>query len=90
MVSQIVTVTNASGLHARPATAFVKECVSHKNCKITFKKVGEDKEYQSRSIVSVLQAVVKCGTEIELIADGENEEEALKSVVAAVEAGLGE
>ena len=40
MVSQKVTVMNASGLHARPANAFVKEAVRHAGCNILIKKDG--------------------------------------------------
>ena len=88
MVSQKVTVMNASGLHARPANAFVKEAVRHAGCNIFIKKDG--KSFMGKSIVSVLSACVKCGTEIELVADGANEEQALQDMVAAVESGLGE
>ena len=90
MVSQIVEVKNASGLHARPANVFVKEALSHKGCKITFKKEGEDRVFQARSMVSVIQAVVKCGTRIEIFAEGEDEEAALQAMVEAVASGLGE
>ena len=74
MVSQKVTVMNASGLHARPANAFVKD----------------GKTYMGKSIVSVLSACVKCGTEIELVADGNDEAQALQDMVSAVNSGLGE
>ena len=84
MVSQKVTVMNASGLHARPANAFVKEAV----CNILIKKDG--KTYMGKSIVSVLSACVKCGTEIELVADGNDEAQALQDMVSAVNSGLGE
>ena len=42
------------------------------------------------TILSVLGACIKKGDEIELVCDGEDEEEALKEMVAAVEGGLGE
>lgn len=88
MVSQKVTVMNASGLHARPANAFVKEAVRHVGCNILIKKDG--KTYMGKSIVSVLSACVKCGTEIELVADGNDEAQALQDMVSAVNSGLGE
>ena len=83
MVSQKVTVMNASGLHARPANAFVKEAVRHAGCNILIKKDG--KTYMGKSIVSV-----QCGTEIELVADGTDEAQALQDMVNAVNSGLGE
>ena len=40
--------------------------------------------------MAVLSACVKCGTTIEIFCDGEQETEALRSMVSAVESGLGE
>ena len=40
--------------------------------------------------MSVLGACVKCGDEIEFICEGEDEEQALKSLVDIIESGLGE
>ena len=42
-----------------------------------------------RKVCSVC-ACVKCGDEIELVCEGEDEEEALQHMVAAIESGLGE
>jgi phosphocarrier protein len=44
----------------------------------------------AKSVLSVLGACVKCGDEIEFICEGEDEQEALKALVTAVESGLGE
>ena len=40
--------------------------------------------------MSVLGACIKSGDEIELICEGEDEEIALKEMVALIESGLGE
>lgn len=79
MVSQKATVMNATGLHARPANAFVKEAVRHAGCNILIRKDG--KTYMGKSIVSVLSACVKCGTEIKLVADGTDEAQTLQDMV---------
>jgi phosphocarrier protein len=44
----------------------------------------------AKSVLSVLGACIKSGDEIELVCDGEDEEEALNSLVVAIENGLGE
>ena len=44
----------------------------------------------AKSVLSVLGACVKCGDEIELICDGEDEANALQTLVKAIENGLGE
>lgn len=88
MVCETVKIINETGLHARPANAFVKEAISHKGCAISIQKDG--RQFNGKSIVSVLSACVKCGSEIQIVADGENEEQALRDMVAAVRGGLGE
>ena len=44
----------------------------------------------AKSVLSVLGACVKSGDEIELMCEGEDEEEALKALISAIESGLGE
>lgn len=43
----------------------------------------------AKSVLSVLGACIKSGTEIELVCEGEDEELALKTLVDAIESGLG-
>ena len=50
----------------------------------------KDSTANAKSVLSVLGACVKCGDEIEFVCEGEDEEEALKTLVQAVESGLGE
>ena len=49
-----------------------------------------DHVYIQKSVLSVLGACVKSGDVIEVICDGEDEEIALKTLVDAIEGGLGE
>ena len=56
MVKQEIVVNNQSGLHARPANEFVK-MAAHYPCKVTLAKGS--KNYNGKSIVSVLSACVK-------------------------------
>ena len=44
----------------------------------------------AKSVLSVLGACVKCGDEIEFTCEGEDENEALQTLVKAIENGLGE
>lgn len=87
MVSQKVTIKNPTGLHLRPAGILCKEAMQYKSL-ITFK--FKDTTANAKSVLSVLGACVKSGDEIEFVCDGEDEEDALKALVAAVESGLGE
>ena len=44
----------------------------------------------AKSVLSVLSACVQCGDEVTFTCNGEDEEEALKTIVKAIESGLGE
>ena len=87
MVSQKVIIKNPTGLHLRPAGILCKEAMKFKSL-ITFSFRGNTAN--AKSVLSVLGACVKCGVEIEFWCDGEDEAEALHSLVAAIENGLGE
>ena len=87
MVSQRVVINNPTGLHFMPAGILCKEAMQFKSL-ITFS--FRDNTANAKSVLSVLGACVKCGDEIELICEGEDEQEALTTLVKAVESGLGE
>ena len=87
MISQKVTVINPTGLHLRPAGTLCKEAMKFKSL-ITF--TTKDVTANAQSVLSVLGACVKCGDEIELTCEGEDEKEAMESLVKAIESGLGE
>lgn len=87
MVSKKVTVKNPTGLHLRPAGVLCNEAVKYKS-RVYF-RYGDD-EANAKSVLSVLGACIRSGTEIEFECEGIDEEEALAAVVAAVENGLGE
>ena len=87
MVSKKVTVNNPTGLHLRPAGNLCKEAMKYKSMiKFQFRETTAN----AKRVLSVLGACVKSGDEIILICEGEDEQEALDALVAAVESGLGE
>lgn len=78
---------NPTGLHLRPAGNLCKEAMKYKSMiKFQFRETTAN----AKSVLSVLGACVKSGDEIILICEGEDEQEALDALVAAVESGLGE
>lgn len=87
MVLKKLTVTNASGLHARPASVLAQAAGKCRSNVII--KVGE-KSIVAKSILNIMAAAIKCGTEIELCCDGETEEADLNTLAALIESGLGE
>lgn len=87
MVRQKVKIRNLTGLHFRPAGIFCN-VANQFECKVTFE--FRNTSANAKSMLSVLGARIKAGDEIELVCEGEGEEEALKAMVEAVESGLGE
>ena len=87
MVTQKTTIKNPTGLHLRPAGLFCKTAVQFKS-KVTFQ--FKDTTANAKSLLSVLGACIKRGDEIELICEGEDEQEALQAMLEIVEDGLGE
>ncbi len=87
MVSQKITIKNPTGLHLRPAGILCKEAMQYKSL-ITFK--FRENTANAKSVLSVLGACVKCGDEIELFCEGEDENAALEALIGAIDSGLGE
>ena len=87
MVSKNVVVKNKSGLHARPASELARMAMKC-NSDVTI-TVGERK-VNPKSILNLMAAAIKCGTEITVECTGDTENEDLKAIVSSIESGLGE
>ena len=81
MISKTLTVVNPSGLHLRPAGVLSQAAMKFK-CDVII-ECG-DKKIVAKSVLNVMAAGIN------LICDGEDEEEALKTLSEAIESGLGE
>lgn len=87
MVSKKVQIINATGLHLRPAGVLCDTAIRFKS-EVKIKKGTV--ESNAKSLLGVLGARIKSGDEIEIICRGEDEEQALAAVAAAIESGLGD
>lgn len=88
MYSKKVCVINPTGLHARPAADFVK-CAAGFSANIHVGRPG-DAPVNGKSVIQLMTQGLVQGTEIEIIAEGDDEQEAVDTLVALVESGLGE
>ena len=86
MVSQLVKITNPTGLDVKPAGSLCNEAVKFRS-KVTY-SYGGSNIANAKSMLSVLGSSIKYGEEIQLMCDGEDEEEALAHLVACFEKGL--
>jgi len=79
MLRARVAVTNALGLHARAAAQLVKLASTFKS-RITLARVGSAASVDTKSILSVLTLAAVYGTELEIVADGDDEDKAMAAV----------
>ncbi len=85
-----VKVLNEVGLHARPAARFVSKA-NEFTSDIQVKNVTNNSKWvNAKSILSVLLLGVEKDHEIEIIAEGEDEAEAVKQIVDLANNSFGE
>ncbi|MCL2602697.1 MAG: HPr family phosphocarrier protein [Treponema sp.] len=77
MTEKTVTVSNRAGVHARPSALIVQETKNFK-CSIHFER-GRDR-INAKSIMGVITLGASYGTVINIVAEGEGEEEAVKII----------
>ncbi|MDR2477306.1 MAG: HPr family phosphocarrier protein [Treponema sp.] len=82
MTEKTITISNRAGIHARPAALLVQTTKDFK-CNIYFEK-GNDR-INAKSIMGIITLGAAYGTEIKIIADGEDEESAIAMVARLFE-----
>jgi phosphocarrier protein len=87
MVSKETKVINAQGFHMRPAGMFAQEMAKFQSdVFIGFK----GQKVNAKSLMNIIAACIKCGSEIEVICEGADEQAALDKAIELIESGLGE
>jgi phosphocarrier protein len=82
MTEQTITIQNRAGIHARPAALLVQATKNFK-CNVFFEK-GRDR-INAKSIMGIITLGAAYGTEIKIIAEGEDEIEAVEVLVRLFE-----
>ncbi|MCC8043302.1 MAG: HPr family phosphocarrier protein [Oscillospiraceae bacterium] len=87
MLFKDVMVQNQVGLHARPATFFIQKANEFKSS-IWIEK--EERRVNAKSLLGVLSLGIVGGTQIRIIADGADEEDAVAGLTELVDSGFAE
>ena len=87
MLQQTTTIINKLGLHARAAAKFVTQA-SRFDSEINLKRNNLD--VNGKSIMGVMMLAAAKGSEIELIIDGTDEQQAMQSLLELIENRFGE
>ncbi|MDU2198213.1 MAG: HPr family phosphocarrier protein [Peptostreptococcaceae bacterium] len=86
-MERLVSIKNASGLHARPAGMFVKKAAEFKS---TVEVIAKGKTVNAKSIMGIMSLGLAKGDELTISAKGEDEETAVNTLVELIESGFGE
>ena len=87
MVSKQTKIVNPMGMHMRPAGMFANAMMKFDS---DVNLVANGKTVNAKSIMNLIAACIKCGTEVEVQCSGPDEEAALVEAVRLIDSGLGE
>lgn len=87
MIRHPVTIINKLGLHARATAKLVATASEfHSSVRIS----GKNREVNAKNIMQVMMLGASKGTSVELIADGQDEQEAIAALVELINDYFGE
>ena len=87
MVSKEFTINNELGMHMRPASLLSQMAAKYQS-NITVKHNGKD--FNAKSVMLLMTALINCGSVIEVVCDGPDEEAALAEITAFIDSGMGD
>ena len=77
MIEDVLKIINKHGLHARPAAQFVKIAGRFKS---DIKVIKDGLEVNGKSIMGIMMLAAEPGSEIKLLVEGEDEQEAFAAL----------
>jgi phosphocarrier protein len=87
MIEKTITISNRAGIHARPSATLVQVAKDFA-CNIYFEK--DNDRINAKSIMGILTLGAAYGTQIRIIAEGEDEEKAVETLVKLFESNFEE
>lgn len=82
MIREVITILNENGLHALPASRFVKLASAFK-CSVTLTK--EDIKVNGKSIMGILTLACEKGSQVTLVCSGADEKKAIEALKKILE-----
>lgn len=86
MVKETFVIENETGLHARPATEIAKIAMKYP-CNVNL--IVNGKTISAKSPLMIMSAGIKSKTELEILCDGEDEEQAIEELKTFLQSNLG-
>jgi phosphocarrier protein len=89
-ISQMVMVSNKLGLHARPAMQFVDKANEFTSDIMVHKRGEEAVDADGKSVMQMIVLAAVEGTPLEIVADGDDAETAVRELKALFDSKFGE
>jgi phosphocarrier protein len=91
MYSVVTQVTNKTGLHARPASDLTMKAKEFSSSIIIRNLALEQPvDINAKSMVKIMAGRIKKGDRVEILAEGEDEQQAVEALTALLTSGFGE
>lgn len=87
MIIKEVFIRNQVGLHARPATFFIQKANEYKS---SIWVERDERRVNAKSLLGVLSLGITGGTQIRILADGSDEQQAVEGLVNLIDSGFSE
>ncbi|AFP31636.1 MULTISPECIES: HPr family phosphocarrier protein [Marinobacter] len=87
MIRRQLFIINKLGLHARATAKLVATASAHQS---KVRIAGKGREVDAKNIMQVMMLAASQGTEVELIADGEDEQQAIIALTELINDYFGE
>jgi phosphocarrier protein len=87
MIERKVTIANKTGIHARPASIFVKTATGFKSDITVYKGTAKA---SAKSLINILALGLSKDVELTIAASGEDENEAVNALAELVNSKFGE
>lgn len=84
-ITRVIVIRNNQGLHARPADMFVRLA---KQFQSRIELIREGRRVEARNIIDLLTLGATQGTELVLVAEGHDAQEAVEALAQLVESGF--
>lgn len=86
MIRTEIVIANPLGLHAYPATLFVKKAMSFSS---EVKLSKDEREVDGKSVLSILTLAAEKGDKVTLVVSGRDEEQAFHTLKSLLEGNIG-
>lgn len=87
MVSKETRLVNKMGFHMRPANIFVTAMTKYSSDVYI---VFDGNRINGKSIMNIMAACIKCGSDVTIECDGPDEQEMLDEATELIDSGFGE